>query len=60
MPTPSWVSAFLIAPVVALLVLVGVAVSWWLAGILFGPALVIYLYALISRRRRFANRNANP
>jgi hypothetical protein len=55
---PLWARLLFFLPFTVLVVLVGFALNWWVAGFL-GVALAVFIVGYIHQIRRFANRNAN-
>ncbi len=46
MAIPLWVRVATAIPMVLLLVLAGRAVNWWIASIILGPLVIVYLIAI--------------
>ena len=54
MNVPAWTLALPLGAVIALFLLAGIAVGWWVAGAIFIPAFVFVSVAAVVGRGRFA------
>jgi hypothetical protein len=46
---PEWTYVLSALVFIALLLLVGVAINWWIAVIVFGPALGLHVFGFVRR-----------